>query len=323
MTTYRYLDELFTAIGEHMPDSNEILLDAGTVRREIWERYRKDMKRYGMQSYSYARFTNVSATEFPRVKIRVYKGVGGKCFTCFLVHQKQLEFSDPIRISLCSKLAALHRSGYMGERMGYYANQALSMQFPGDFMSLIFDGMDQNHCRIPWCGNKYQFGAYLPHHIQGCLQHGCSVALYETFANVRNGTNLSITCLLKEIARRAAANNGTLPDVLFVQMDGGPENRNKTMLAFAAFLVSRRVFRKVVLTRLPVGHTHEDIDAVFSLIWTALMAKYCLTPSAFAEKIYESGTPSMNLTLILSNMSFTVIYFYTCFSERQRKRTKR
>ena len=58
-----------------------------------------------------------------------------------------------------------------------------------------------------------------------------------------------------------------LPDTLFYQIDGGSENTAKSVLAFCELLVARRLVRKLVLARLPVGHTHEDVDAKFAKIW--------------------------------------------------------
>jgi hypothetical protein len=42
-----------------------------------------------------------------------------------------------------------------------------------------------------------------------------------------------------------------------LQIDGGSENANASTLALAEYLVYRRLTRKVVITRLPPGHTHE------------------------------------------------------------------
>ena len=44
----------------------------------------------------------------------------------------------------------------------------------------------------------------------------------------------------------------------------------------------------VVLTRLPVGQTHEDIDANFALIWRMLRDEYICTPSEFSTLIYRA-----------------------------------
>ena len=67
--------------------------------------------------------------------------------------------------------------------------------------------------------------------------------------------------------------------MIYHQFDGGVENANKYFLAVAEWLVLKGLAKKVVLTRLPVGHTHEDIDAMFAHIWKALNSKYVLTPS--------------------------------------------
>ena len=58
-----------------------------------------------------------------------------------------------------------------------------------------------------------------------------------------------------------------LGEVLFLQLDNtASENRNNTMLQYCALLVQTGVFRKVEIHFLMVGHTHEDVDQMFSRI---------------------------------------------------------
>lgn len=58
---------------------------------------------------------------------------------------------------------------------------------------------------------------------------------------------------------------GTLPSKLCLQMDNcARENKNQYVLAYLSWLVQRQVFQEVELSFLPVGHTHEDIDQLFS-----------------------------------------------------------
>eukprot|EP00732_Lithocolla_globosa_P002182 Lithocolla_globosa_v1_NODE_1355_length_2637_cov_3.981804.p2 type:complete len:205 gc:universal NODE_1355_length_2637_cov_3.981804:710-96(-) len=57
------------------------------------------------------------------------------------------------------------------------------------------------------------------------------------------------------------------------QVDGSAENINQFVLACLGGLVSIKLFRKVKLTRCLVGHTHENIDQVFSHIGK-LLCKY-------------------------------------------------
>lgn len=50
-----------------------------------------------------------------------------------------------------------------------------------------------------------------------------------------------------------------LAGTIFLQVDGGGENRLFPILG--ALLVARGLCETFIMTRLPVGHTHEDIDA--------------------------------------------------------------
>ena len=60
---------------------------------------------------------------------------------------------------------------------------------------------------------------------------------------------------------------GRLPPTIFYQVDGGSENISKTVLYMCELLIVKRITKKIVLSRLMVGHTHCDIDGVFGRIW--------------------------------------------------------
>lgn len=50
------------------------------------------------------------------------------------------------------------------------------------------------------------------------------------------------------------------------------------------------VFEEIEVARLPVGHTHEDIDALFGVLWRALQNKTIMTPQdweAMARKAFR------------------------------------
>ena len=60
---------------------------------------------------------------------------------------------------------------------------------------------------------------------------------------------------------------GALPRTLNVQLDNITKQcKSRFMLGWLAFLVLVGVFDKVILSFLPVGHTHEDIDQFFSRV---------------------------------------------------------
>jgi hypothetical protein len=52
----------------------------------------------------------------------------------------------------------------------------------------------------------------------------------------------------------------SFPEKIYWQVDGGSENANKYCIAICELLVANTSIREILFTRLPVGHTHEDID---------------------------------------------------------------
>jgi hypothetical protein len=111
---------------------------------------------------------------------------------------------------------------------------------------------------------------------------------------------------------RLIQEKGQLPDTIYYQIDGGSENANSDLLAICELIVARRLAKRVVLTRLPVGHTHEvtynsqrpflhllrlilhtlyilqDIDGRFGVIWKYVRGESLLTPQAQKDAFYAA-----------------------------------
>jgi hypothetical protein len=83
-------------------------------------------------------------------------------------------------------------------------------------------------------------------------------------------------------------NDNKIPSTIFHQIDGGSENANVLYLLICYLMVMRGLCMKIVLTRLLPGHTHEDIDALFALIWNLLRDKYSLSPNEFMSQIRQA-----------------------------------
>lgn len=95
---------------------------------------------------------------------------------------------------LITLLHGLHRSMYMGERMAYYERRAEVSEMcllwlmiikcvkavadPDNVLSMILDGMAQNHSVLPWLGNLKTLDKHIQQHIIGVLTHGQDVKLY-------------------------------------------------------------------------------------------------------------------------------------------------
>lgn len=173
------------------------------------------------------------------------------------------------------------------QRAAYIRNRELAQERPDLYMSLIIDGMAQDHCILPYyAGQHTETGPVVKQKIIGAKQHGISRTFYRTYPHVKGGTNVAIEVVLHEIERRmdyCLANSLTFPRVLLLQIDGGPENTSKIFYALNEYLVKIGVFDRVEVARLPVGHTHEDIDAMFGVLWRAAQGKTIISPQQWKE----------------------------------------
>lgn len=137
---------------------------------------------------------------------------------------------------------------------------------PRHYLSLMTDGMAQSHCVLPWLKNLSSLKT-LSQHLQGVILHGRITIFYRTFHNVSNCANLQIHTTLLAL-EKILRTEGRLPDTFYYQIDGGSENTAKAVIFLCELLVSKRLVKKVVLSRLLVGHTHADSDADFARIWS-------------------------------------------------------
>ena len=78
-----------------------------------------------------------------------------------------------------------------------------------------------------------------------------------------DGTVNAISRSLKWLINRM---NNRIGNVLYLLDNTSGDNKNRYVMAFLAFLVHIRVFEKVKVSFMEVGHTHEDIDQFFSVI---------------------------------------------------------
>jgi hypothetical protein len=119
--------------------------------------------------------------------------------------------------------------------------------------------------------------------IQGVFIHGLALYLCLTPPYLGSGAGMAITCLLHAL-HMAKLKLGKLPSKLLLQSDNGSENKNKAMLYVLHLLVYLGVFQEVHWNLLIPGHTHEDIDAWFSIISRWLCKVYIMTLSELCKR---------------------------------------
>ncbi len=90
-------------------------------------------------------------------------------------------------------------------------------------MSLVIDGMDQQHCHCPRIGTQNTFFKPLHQGITGVKRHGSHVTLYRSVETVSKGANFVIYCVLDKL-EMWKKKYGRFPEKIYLQVDGGSEN---------------------------------------------------------------------------------------------------
>jgi hypothetical protein len=152
-----------------------------------------------------------------------------------------------------------HLEEQKDERLSYYGRRMKGIS--GSALSIIMDGMDQNKLILPHAKEHLKDADGLVEtKVTGVLVHGHFFDTYVVEPQVAHDSNLSITCLHRTLMK--LFRKGRVPSVLYLQVDGGSENKNQWMMSYLSLLVELKLFRKIKMCFLPVGHTHEDIDQV-------------------------------------------------------------
>lgn len=133
-----------------------------------------------------------------------------------------------------------------------------------------------------------------------------------------------------QVQEERKAEGKCMPEILYLQLDNVYSNKSKTMMKYATWLVDTGVFKKVKVCFLLVGHTHENIDQMFSRLSVKLRksdifygedlveaARTCFTPSPMATWIthafdWKTFFVSSQSYLDIQDLSFNHNFKVTC-----------
>lgn len=167
-----WMANYFRTCGDQVPNSDQVHLDITTMK-EIYQTYVKEFQNvYSLETISYSTFAHIWRTVFRHVSIRKFKAVSGKCDWCAKLTDWRRKSQHPEITKLVTAYHAYHRITYMNERRMYYDKIVSACSRPDKYMSLIIDGMSQNHTQIPYIANLKQFESPLKTHLIGVIEHG-------------------------------------------------------------------------------------------------------------------------------------------------------
>ena len=268
------------------PNANEIHIDPIT-ETEVWNEYRSDVfVQSHSEVYSYKSFTKIWRDVFPKVKMREYKNVTGKCEVCEACKSMISGSKSKAQRILVRQYKLMHRAYYMGEKLLYYQRRAESQNSNGEIGSIIIDKMGTHATQLPVLSNLNSLTDHFGVAVTGAISHGTNeTAFYLSTPNVSTGASFTIHCILSELRKLYIKNNRKPLKKIYIEIDGASDNVAKAVVAAIEHLVLRNFCPLIILARLPVGHTHEDIDSRFGKIWTHMRSKHVKTFDEFYSTI--------------------------------------
>lgn len=178
-------------------------------------------------------------------------------------------------------------------RMKCYAN-------PHKYLQLSLDGMDQKKTELPHykrLPKNLDAAALIGVHVVGVImvKRVLRTKVYLTYGNIRNDPNLTIAVIQDIISNWER----TLPEVLYLQMDNtAAQNKCAAVLAYLNMLVHKGVFKKIKVGFLMVGHTHDQIDQMFSRFSVVLGIKDAMTMPELIAILEKAYTPVPEIKIL-------------------------
>ena len=210
-----------------------------------------------------------------------------------------------------SVLLGTHRNQQSDERTKLEKHRRKCESNPESYLGVIMDGMDQSKTDIPHLTAKPKDAdgdLSLRMHLVGCLVYSAKMTfrVFLNYPNVRNDANLSITILQTILSEFG----GPLPPVLYLQLDNtARENKNNLLMAYLHLLVHARVFKKIRIGFLLVGHTHDRIDQMFSLLSRKLNRNDAPSQPRLEEVIISAQTIVPKISTITDIFDFRKFAF--------------
>jgi len=245
----------------------------------VWRRAVTDLGQNRVVSEK--KFTDLAKTgSLSRIKVRRSKRFS-KCAHC--VRLKELITQSVGQRKLYWRTQHdKHNEWQMRERkkLAKHVEKAVNPDTKHKYMVIEMDNMDNAKTALPCMprppkdlDSKDKLITHVTGvHVPGDSKH--PFRCYTWHDRFPTGSDTVITILLKALSQI----EGPLPPTLYLHMDNcWRENKNKYMLAISHLLVHTGVFKKVKMCFLPVGHTHNIVDQMFSRFSEAIKFATILT----------------------------------------------
>ena len=166
---------------------------------------------------------------------------------------------------------------------------------PDLYITMAMDGSDQLTNGVPQFReiSKDDSGRQrIKNHIEIVQIAGTPdiIKCYIVPEDVAPDSNVSVECVQRAL-KAEEKRLGKLPPILNLQLDNcAGSNKNSYLFSYLAWLVERDVFTVIYVSFLPVGHTHNGPDRIFSRISNAVRRMNIFSQERFLQLIAGQHT---------------------------------
>ena len=197
------------------------------------------------------------------------------CTTCAKINDLRKNVRNETDSKYYENLKRLHMCEVRRKYLKFTYRRELPIRYPNDYCHIGIDDMDQVKLQSPHIvRNTKELSNLLKlkNHLTGVIVtngHLENDGFFKAFLNndqFCQDSNKTITIIF-DVLQNIQNSIGKLPRKLMVQTDNCSKDlKNMYVLAFYFLLVEMGVFESVLVSHMPPGHTHNDVDFCFGLI---------------------------------------------------------
>jgi hypothetical protein len=168
------------------------------------------------------------------------------------------------------------------ERTDYAQRIILAKRRPDLYLNLTIDGSDNSAYGFPYFSERNHNtskGFKVRSKLYAAILHGHFGAAFTYATNLKGGSVVTVEIIHRMLELFLKDKPGNrLPPTLWIQLDNTcRDNKNRFVFGYIQSLVDMGLFREVEVNFLPVGHTHCDIDQLFSRVSVHLYVNNCFS----------------------------------------------
>ena len=311
------MEDRFEEIGEHMPASGQVHISVNTYQ-VFYKKYVRHRRAHNDTEFSIVSesiFHNVlNSTKWKKLlKVRKNPDVG-VCATCNGFDKALINIGlwtgHNVKYLEIQRKRELHRRVWEGCRRRYNQRKLRGEQLK-DWLSVTLDGAENKNTQLVIEGGMKEKNGLAPSEtvslkLEGVRFHGVGLFVYVINEWLPQGGNMAVSCLHRSLCalQDHIPKGKCIPRKLSITSDGGSENWNKTFFSYLCYLTKCGLFDDIRFQRLPVGHSHTDLDGLWGVVSRYLHGSNggpgvpCYTPEEFVEAVKDALKGSKLLSLV-------------------------